>query len=219
MKKILPILFIIVSLTLSGCSIKKEYDLHGKEQVEALREEAKGWQSGRYLFTDLGTGEMNQAFSFMYNSDGSQTYLYEHITEGSYYIEYYGGGMIYILDGENISVLDEGSADYVSYNKDNPHPYSAGDLLFYENLFVRSSVENSDDQGNVTYLYNYDTDKINRSLGTSLKSFVTTYAFDQEGNFMYFTQSNSDGENDFSYRIELVDINSITKIENPMMSE
>ena len=221
MKKTLPILFIIVSLTLTltGCSIKKENSLHGKEQVEALREEAKGWQSGRYLFTNLETGEMYQAFSFMYGTDGVQTCLYEQVTDGNYYAEYNDGNRLYVTDGESAAVYNTGSGGYESYNKENPHPYSTGDFLFYENLFVQSSAESSDSQGNVTYLYNYDTDKINKTLGTTLKSFVTTYTFDQSGNFLYFTQTNSNGETEYSYRIDLVDINSLTEIENPAIAD
>ena len=215
-KKIIPILFIIVCLTLTGCSIKKENSLHGKEQIEALREEAKGWQSGRYLLTDLVTGETDQVFSFMYDTDGSQIYLYEKVIDNNYYAEYYGRGLLYIFDGENVAVYNTESDGYESYSKDNPHPYSTGDLLFYENLFVMSSAESTDDKGNITYMYNYDTDKINKALGTSLTKFVTTYTFDSEGNFLDFTQSNSDGSEDVSYMIELLDINALTEIENSM---
>ena len=216
-KKIIPILLIIcMCFALGGCSDKKETGIHGREQVEKLRAEAAGWQSGRYLFTDLDSGETNQAFSFMYNADGSQTYLYERVTNGDYYTEYYGGGMIYILDGGNIMLLNENSEDYVYYNKDNPHPYSTGELLFYVEEYISGSEEIPFDNGVITYVYDYDTDKMNKAIGTSLISFSTAYAFDAEGNFLRFTQSNSDGENDYSYMIELVDINAVTKIENPM---
>ena len=219
MKKIIPILFIIVSLAFGGCSIKKENLLAGKEQVEALREAAKGWESGRYLFTDLSTGDTNQVFSFMYEPDGSQVYLYETVSGDTYTAEYYGQGTIWLFDGEEVSVHNASSGDYEQYTKDNPHPYSTGDLLFYENLFVLSSAESTDGSGNTTYLYNYDTGRINNALGTSLTKFITTYTFDAEGNFLSFTQSNSDGSEEYSYMIELLDINSLTEIENPMNTE
>lgn len=219
MKKIIPILFIIVclTLTLTGCSVKKENPLAGKEQIEALREDAKTWTSGRYLFTDLASGETNQVFSFMYDTDGSQIYLYETVRDGVYTAEYYRENMIWFFDGEDVSVYNADSDEYESYSKDNPHPYSVGELLFYENLFVQSSAESTDDEGNVTYLYNYDTDKINKALGTSLTKFITTYTFDADGNLLSFTQSNSDGSGDYSYMIELLDINALTRIENPMV--
>lgn len=219
MKKIIPILFIIVCLTLTGCSPKKEASLCGQEQIEALRQEAKNWTSGRYLLTDLKTGETNQVFSFMYEPDGSQVYLYETLNDYIYTAEYYGQGMLWIFDGESTAVYNTDGGEYEQYTRDNPHPYSTGDLLFYESLFVMSSAESTDDKGNVTYLYNYDTDKINKSLGTSLAKFVTAYTFDSDGNFLNFTQNNSDGSEDSSYMIELLDINALTEVENPMAAE
>lgn len=216
MKKIIPILLIICTcLTLGGCSAEKKSGIHGKSQVEAFRAEAVGWESGRYLFTDLETGETYQVFSFMYNADGTQTCLLERINNGNYYAEYNGGGMIYILDGENLSVINEGNENYVSYSKDSPHPYSTGDLLFYVEPYIKDSSENPDEQGNVTYVYNYDTNKINDSLGTSLTGFSTAYTFDSEGNFLYFAESNSDGDGSYAYMIEVLDANQITEIENP----
>ena len=218
-KKIMPLLFTIVCLTLGGCSIKKENDLHGREQVEALREEAKDWTSGRYLFTDLKTGEMYQAFSFMYASDGSQIYLHEQVRDEEYHAEYNDGSRIYITDGKTVEIYNTGREDYVSYSRDEPHPYSTGVLLFYENLFVKSSAASSDEQNNITYVYNYDTGKINDSLGTSLSKFITSYTFDKDGDFLFFTQSNSSGGDEYSYRIDVVDVNAIDVIENPMMAE
>ncbi len=185
------------------------------EQVEAFRNEAKNWQSGRYLLTNLDTGEMDQAFSFVNNPDGSQSYLYEKVTDGNYYAEYSSDGIFQIIDGGNASVYRKGSDGYIGYDKDNPHPYSTGGLLFYENLFVLTSSEEIDPDGGKIYLYIYNTDKINEVLGTSLAEFQTTYKFDKDGNFVFFTQSNSDGKTEYSYMIEVMDVNAVDKIENP----
>lgn len=218
MKKIIPILLLmcICLASLTGCSLKKENELHGKAQVEAFCEAARTWQSGRYLLTNLDTGEMNQAFSFANNEDGSQDYLYERVTDGNYYAEYSADGEFVIVDGDAVSVAKEGGEGYIAYDTENPHPYATGDLLFYENLFVKSSAENADEKGNVSYVYIYDTEKINEALGTKLSSFTTVYTFDASGNFLHFTQSNSDGENGYSYMIEVLEINSVTEIENPI---
>lgn len=219
MKKLIPIL-LIICCTLVGCSLKKEYDLCGKEQVEAFRSEASSWQSGRYLLTNLDTGEMNQAFSFMNNSDGTQTYLYERVSdEGEYYAEYSGGSEFYLIDGDTVSLHKESSDGYIAYDSENPHPYSTGGLLFYENLFVKGSEESTDEQGNVTYIYTYDTEKINEALNTSLTEFVTTYTFDKDGGFLYFTQSSTNAEASYSYMIEVIEANALTEIENPAIEE
>ncbi len=218
MKKIfLTLAAVLLCFALSACSLQKEYELYGKERVEALREEAKTWRSGRYLLTNLDTDVMNQAFSFMYNADGTQTYLYEIVSEdGEYSAEYSDGHTLYTLNEGTALMIKEGAENYVSYNEENPHPYSTGDLLFYENLFVKSSEEIKDG-GNVIYRYYYDTDKINETLDTKLAEFVTEYVFDENGSFLFFTQKNSDGETSYAYKIELTDINGLTEIENPIV--
>lgn len=218
MKKIfLTLAAILLCFALPSCSLQKEYELYGKERVEDLREEAKTWRSGRYLLTNLDTDVMDQAFSFMYNADGTQTYLYEIVSEdGGYYAEYSDGHTLYTLDEGTALMIKEGAENYVSYSEENPHPYSTGDLLFYENLFVKSSEEVTEG-GNVIYRYYYNTDKINETLDTKLSEFVTEYVFNENGSFLFFTQKNSDGETSYAYKIELLDINSLTEIENPIV--
>ena len=220
MKKILAVLLLICTATsLCGCSIKKEYDLHGKEQVEALRESAKGWQSGRYLLTNLDTDVMNQAFSFMYDEDGFQIYLYEKISdEGNYYAEFSDREAFYIIDDGMANVYKAGSEGYIFYDRNDPHPYSTGDLLFYENLFVKSSEEIPQEDGGADYVYYYNVDKINDTLGTNLTEFVTEYVFGADGEFEYFVQKNSDGESSYAYRIDIIDANGLTEIENPALA-
>ncbi len=213
MKRIVPILLTIV-YCMTGCSLRKEYDLYGKDKVEAFRAEAAQWQSGRYLVTDIETGIMTQAFSFKYEADGSQSYLYEQVSGANYYAEYSSGGVMEIYDGETVTVLNEGDKGYVSYDKENPHPYSTGDLLFYVNLFVKSSLESSE-AGNTVYLYNYDTDKLNETQGTSFTAFSTKYVFDGSENFLYFEMSNTSAAGVSSYRIEVMDVNAIQEIERP----
>lgn len=216
MKKILLVILIICVTAFGGCSLKKEYDIAGKDKVEALREEALGWRSGRYMLTNLDTGETNQVFSFMYNGDGSQSYLYETLNDGEYYAEYSGGGDLYILDSGTATVIREGGEGYVSYSESEPHPYSTGDLLFYENLYVKSSVETDGGNGTVIYTYYYNVDKINEALGTDLTEFYTVYTFDAQGEFVNFVQHNSAPDGSYSYMIELIDINNVTEIENPV---
>ena len=218
MKKIFVVLLLIVCVTaLGGCSLKKEYELAGKVQIEAFRNEAKGWRSGRYLLTNLDTGEMNQAFSFMYNGDGTQSYLYEVVSDGNYYAEYSDGALLYVVDGGNSAVINEGGEGYVKYSEDEPHPYSMGELLFYANLFVKSSAEVPVEVG-TSYVYYYNTDKINETLGTSLSEFYTSYVFDSSGEFLYFEQHSTNAEGSYAYRIEVIDAGMLTEIENPVVN-
>ena len=218
-KKFIPILLIMcICFALGGCSGEEEKKpgICGSEQVEALRAAAAGWESGRYLFTDLLTGETNQVFSFMYNADGTQIYLYEKVIDGVYYAEYNDGTAIYILDGETISIVRPGSDGFVSYSRDNPHPYSTGDLLFYVKEYIGRSEEIPLEQNAVAYEHYYNTDKMNKATGSVLTNFAVSYTFDADGNFLYFTQNSFDGENSSSYMIETVDENSVTAIDNPV---
>ncbi len=215
MKRIVPIL-LIICICFTGCSLKKVVELEGREQVEAFTASAKTWQSGRYMLTNLDTGETDQVFSFVNKSDGKQEYLYERIVDGTLYTEYSDGEQVCFTSETNGEVVQgDGAEDNVLYTVENPHPYSTGDLLFYVNLYASGSTAETDSEGNVTYTYIYDTEKINKALGTSLSSFVTTYTFDKDGGFLYFTQSNSDGENSYAYMIEVIDANLLTELENP----
>ncbi|MBP1549638.1 MAG: hypothetical protein J6A05_06500 [Oscillospiraceae bacterium] len=216
MRRVVPVLLLICIclMSLTGCSLKKVVELDGREQVEAFVAEAKTWQSGRYLLTNVVTGETDQVFSFMNNADGTQSYLYERLVDGVIFVEYSDGVRYYKSDAEVVAIYDDGTGICTT---ENPHPYSTGDLLFYVNLYALGSSSETDDEGNVTYTYIYDTAKINEALGTALSSFSTTYTFDKDGNFLYFTQKNSDGVSGYSYMIEIIDENAITELENPVV--
>lgn len=223
MKKIFAALLLIVctaagAAALSGCSLKKEYELAGRERVEAFRNEAAGWRSGRYLLTNIDTGNTDRVFSFMYNEDGTQSYLYEAAEDGNYYAEYSDGSLLYVVDGGNAAVINEGGEGYAKYTEEEPHPYSKGELLFYVNLFVKSSAEAPAD-GGTSYVYYYDTEKINGTLGTTLTEFYTKYVFDGTGAFLYFEQHSTNAEGSYAYRIECIDMNALTEIENPALEK
>lgn len=214
-KRIVPVL-LLICICLTGCSLKKVVELDGREQVEAFIAEAAGWQSGCYVLTNLDTGEADSVFTFINGSDGVQSYLYESIADGAAYVEYSDGKIFCTVDGDEMSICNEGDEGYVSYTAENPHPYSTGNLLFYVNLYASGSTAETDSDGNVTYTYIYDVGKINKAMGTSLDSFVTTFTFDADGNFVNFTQSNTDGESSYAYMVEVLDVNSVAELENPL---
>ncbi|MCM1328868.1 MAG: hypothetical protein NC253_05440 [Ruminococcus sp.] len=216
MKKFCTVLLIIMCMTLPGGCAQKENNLPGRERVEAFRAEAKAWRSGRYLLTNLETGETDQAFSFMYGGDGSQSYLYEISDGGEYYAEYSDGNLLYVLDGGVGAVISEGGEGYVRYTEEEPHPYSTGDLLFYVSPFIKSGAEAAANDG-TSYVYYYNVDKINESLGTTLTEFYTSYVFDGEGDFLYFEQHSTNSEGSYAYRIEVIDTDAVTEIENPVV--
>ncbi len=219
MKKVFAIL-LIMCICMTGCSLKKVIELEGREQVEEFVNSAKTWQSGRYMLTNLDTNATDQVFSFMNNTDGTQSFLYENISEdGKMFVEYSDGRIFRSGNEGEVKEYPEGDDGYVSFTADEPHPYATGELLFYVNLYALGSSSETDGYGNITYKYTYDTEKINKAVGTSLTKFETTYTFDKEGNFLYFTQTNSDGEESYSYMIEVLDVNSVTELDIPEAME
>ncbi len=218
MKRFLPILLTIcMCFGLSGCVENK--DIAGKEQVEALREAAKEYRSGRYLIMNAETNILEQVFSFMYNEDGTQTFLYEIEQNGAYYAEYSDGKSFYRGSPESFEILDESSPEYQAYTEKEPHPYSDAQLLFYINNYISSSETGSDDNGNTLYYYTYDTEKISEALGVEVTEFATSYAFDANGGFIYFRQYNVADGVIANYDISIVEENALTEIANPFVSE
>lgn len=212
---IIPIL-LLMCIMLSACQSRDPFV--GEDRIKALRSEAAEYNSARYFLVNVDSGKLEQVFTYCYNDDGTQSYMYE--TEGSeYYVEYSDGKKL--LRG-NLNLHEEvpqGVDEFAVYTKKEPHPYSDGQLLFYVADAISSAEQTTDAAGNTLYIYYYDTEKLNKMMGGSLTDFVTSYSFDGSGNFVYFRQHNvsSDGQS-FTYEISMQDVNAIATVENPFES-
>lgn len=215
MKKLFLMFSVLVTvIALTACGTKQ--DLVGMDKIEALRAAAEVYESGCYVIRNNADGEIEQTFTFMYDTDDTQIYYCEGYDADGYYAEYSNGKELFRERngvGEAIPSNDEG---YVSYTRKQPHPYSTGQLFFYINSYVSSTEETTDGEGNTLYIYKYDTEKMNKEMGTELTGFATSYAFDSTGEFVYFRQSNSDKDGSYSYEITTESVNGITSIENPI---
>lgn len=215
----------IIVICLSGCAQKKEYP--GCDKIEALRDSAAGYDSARYFITNVETGVLEQVFTFMYDTDDSQIYLCEGVdADGNYYAEYSNGREVFRTEHGIGMVVPSSDETFAVYTRKDPHPYSTGQLFFYVNGYISSAEETADGEGNTLYLYHYDTEKINKALGNTLTEFATSYAFDADGNFVYFRQHNAsdvkyeDGTVSnvgYTYEITVEEINNITEVENPVV--
>lgn len=225
-KFLLPVLLCgIIAVGLSGCTQKKEYP--GSDKIEALRDSAAGYNSARYFITNVETDVLEQVFTFMYDEDGSQIYLCEGVdADGNYYAEYSNGREVFRTEHGVGIVVPSSDESFAVYTRKEPHPYSTGQLFFYVNGYIASAEEGTDGEGNTLYLYHYDTEKINKALGNTLTEFATSYAFDADGNFVYFRQHNAsdvtyeDGTVSnvgYTYEITVEEVNNITKVENPVV--
>ncbi len=220
MKKITAVLLIMcVSLGLmTGCVKKNEYV--GMEKIEALRNEASEYDSARYFITNVETDVLEQVFTFMYEGSdkkSAQIYLCEGVQGGEYYAEYSNGIELYREENGVGAIIPSSDDTYASYTRKDPHPYSTGELFFYVNGYIDSAEETTDADGNTLYIYTYNTEKINKALKSALTVFATSYAFDSDGNFVYFRQHNASETESYTYEITVDEINSVTEIENPVI--
>lgn len=212
---IIPIL-LLMCIILSSCQSRDPFV--GEDMIKALRSEAAEYTSARYLLINVETDILEQVFTYRYNDDGTQSYLYE--TEGSeYYAEYSDGKTLLRGSMTSYEEVPQGVDEFAVYTKKEPHPYSDGQLLFYVEGAISSAEQTADAEGNTLYIYYYDTEKLNQMMGGSLTDFVTSYAFDGSGEFVYFRQHNAseDGQS-FTYEITLQDINAIDAVDNPFES-
>lgn len=214
MKKLMLVISVLAAvLSFTACG---KQELVGMDKIEALRDYAASCESGCYIIRNTENDEIEQTFTFMYDTDDTQIYYCEGYDSDGYYAEYSNGKELFRERNGEGSVIPSTDESYASYTKKEPHPYSTGQLFFYVNSYVASAEETTDSEGNTLYIYSYDTGRLNKSLKTSLTEFATSYAFDSNGDFVYFRQVNSDGSGTYSYGIEIENLNSITSIENPI---
>lgn len=217
------LLMCICMAVFTGCAEEKTFV--GIEKIESFRAEAAGYDSARYYIENVDTNVMEQVFSFYYDSGGSQIYLCEGVEGENYYAEFSNGVELFREENNESAIIPSTDESYAAYTKKEPHPYSNAQLLFYVKNYIDYAEEGLDDEGNTLYVYTYDIVGINEALGNNLTTFATSYAFDKEGNFVYFRQHNSSDATDengnvinqgYTYEITIDDINSVTEIENPV---
>lgn len=210
---------IIIIIGLSGCSVKN--NAAGTKIIEEFRKSASRYESARYFITNMENDTLEEVFTFYYTSDDKMVYLLEEVRDGVYTAEYNNGDEMYLTGEEGSNILKYGESGFESYSRKEPHPYAEGQLLFYVKDYIVSSSETVDENGNSIINYHYDSDRMNKKLGKSFTEFKTSYVFDKDGRFLYFTQQNStveDGEVfSYDYMIEIADANNISEIENPVI--
>lgn len=218
MKKLILMLSVLVTvIALTACGSKQE--LVGMDKIEALRAAAESYDSGCYVIRNNADGEIEQTFTFMYDTDDTQIYYCEGFDTDGYYAEYSNGRELFRERNGVGTAVPSSDENYVAYTRKKPHPYSTGQLFFYINSYVASAEETTDGEGNTLYIYKYDTESMNKKMNTELTDFATSYAFDSEGNFVYFRQANSGRDGNYSYEITTESVNSITSIENPIKTD
>ncbi len=222
--KSMAAILLLICFCMMSC-VPSKPDIAGADKIEAFREKASEFKSGRYFLTNIlgegsGTGdELEEVFTFRYNDDGTLSYHHEQMRDGVYYAEYSDGSSLYVERGGEVHQVPESDAAYEAYSESDKHPYADGQLLFYVSGYIKDSSETVDENGNFIYIHNYDAEKMNGQLGRNLTGFTTEYVFDSGGEFIYFTQYNSAEEGgviyDYAYMIEIIGADRMPVIENP----
>ncbi|MDR0986151.1 MAG: membrane lipoprotein lipid attachment site-containing protein [Ruminococcus sp.] len=210
MKKFLSAILIL--LTLTACGIGEPALLVGQAEIQSVIDAAASMNSGRYVITNLATGEPQEVFSFMFTEDGTQIWLdeteYRDASTGEYVREYR------YFDG-TVEKSSDGSETTASYTKDEPYQMSTGVLLFFIPGLVETAVESTTDDGFTVYTWDYDAKKLREqsSALANVLTFRTTYLFDTEGNFLVMTEHITyENEPPSDYQIEIIDRNAVTEI-------
>jgi hypothetical protein len=201
---------------LSGCA--KNAKIEGADVIENFRDTVTGYQSARYFLTDTQNDVLEEVFTFRYDGD-VMVYLHDK----KYSREFGDASGLYfddLTDGEEPYVFAKGDSGFEVYTRENPHPYADAQLLFYVRGYIAESSVLPGEGGSVVYEYKYDVDGINKELGRTYTEFITQYVFDEDGDFIYFLQSNSSFAEEkiqsHSYMVEIGEINNISSIKNPM---
>ncbi|MDR0947261.1 MAG: hypothetical protein LBM87_05930 [Ruminococcus sp.] len=178
----------------------------GTDRVEAFLTEASGFNSGRYLITNLNTGVTEQVFSFYFESDGTERFLLELSDGVNYSYSYYNGVDLTNSAGEKTSVNS-------SYTRENPYPMGDGSLLFYVPELIAESREFTDDADNTVFEYIYDTEQLNTLSNTDYNEFMTVWVFNNKDEFVLMSRSitNKDGMVEI-YQMEVIDVNGVFEI-------
>jgi hypothetical protein len=209
MKKLYAAIFII--LTLTACNIESK-PLLGQAELQSVIDAAASLNSGRYVITNLTTGEPQEVFSFMFTDDGTQIWLdeteYLDADTGEYVRSYT------YYDGVNITTSD-GTETPAVYTKDAPYQMSTGVLLFFIPDLVKSAASHTTDDGFTVYTWEYDAQKLKQNTAalSDILSFKTTYLFDVEGAFLAMTEHITyENAPPSDYQIEIIDKNKVTEI-------
>jgi hypothetical protein len=209
MKKFFAAIFIVLMLT--ACNTARE-PLLGQAELQSVIDAAASLSSGRYVITNLATGEPQEVFSFMFTEDGTQIWLdeteYKDADTGEYVRSYT------YYDGVNITTSD-GTSTPAVYTKDEPYQMSTGVLLFFIPDLVKTATVNTTDDGFTIYTWDYDVQKLtqNSPALSGAQTFKTTYLFDSEGIFLAMTEHITyEVDPPSDYQIEIIERNEVTEI-------
>lgn len=227
MKALVISLIAAFALVFSGCSaIAPE----GYQAVKAAKEKYESLDSARVVMEDISEGATLMEFSFYVNGKDEMVFSY---SGGGEYAYSDGAEFFYKTAGaEEWEIIGPGDEGYIYniYNREYRYPYARGSIFFLDGTSVESASVIGSADGPMSVTYVYDADKLNKNSVSGLEnvssfsSLTVTYTIDGDGCITEFTETgrvtDSDGvESDFNIRISVYDMNGITEIPRPDISE
>lgn len=217
MKKLYIIVPVICIMMFTSCGGKK---IEGEELIVNARRKCAEFDSATLLLTDEENDEVQQSFSYMYNKDGSMTYLFFSVTDGNEYLEYNDGRELSVLKDGEMTQTPENDINFVGFSRDSPHPNAGeGLVLFNKDLITKSSRLDGENQTVITHEYNVKKfKKVNKELG-EVKKFMIMYYFSNDGELNFYTENTQINRNgaisENTYKVDILETDMIKKIEKP----
>lgn len=209
---------LITCLCISGCSKTPEYT--GKTDIEKARSLHTGLESAKLTMTDNISGEAIQEIEYLFVGE-VMTYMYMGKAGGKTYYEYNNGtelDFVTLPDEKEWSFVAKGSEGYYTYSKLSRHYFADGDQLFAVYPTAISDVVLTEgEDGSKTYAYMYNAEALKdyeafEGMG-DIAIFTMTYNLDSDGYCTRFTNDYTMDDINYSYTVEISEMNGIEKIE------
>ena len=217
MKKILPIILtLIICISLTACGSKRQ----GQQEIENYRKSFSKLESAHIIIKDTINDKTVQDLTFKY--DGKiMVYSYLSAYGEEPFYEFNDGKKLYVKKNDKLTEYSKGK--FKVYTKKEPHPNASEQIFFLMPKYITMDAVTTTEEGTTTITYIYDTQKLSKVMKAdenqgTLKSFITEYAFDKDGNFLYLDEKSTfesdKGETKNEYRITVGGENKITEVVN-----
>lgn len=216
-KRVLALILLIVSsLALSACQQEK---VLGQELIEQAKEDFESLDSGKITVTNLETNTIEQELEFKYDEVGLLIYAIQGESIDDKYCQYNNGYQFYTINKDEYKLIKKGDREFQAYTKDVKYPQLSARYLYFDETKISETTTSQTETTDV-FEYDYIASQISgeNALG-QLESFKVVYTFNKDGEMMHFDEISiykNNGKNDeYHYRIEITEKNSITKVEIP----
>jgi hypothetical protein len=202
----------MVPAVLTGCGSVK--DAEGADLILDARKEYAQLDSAKVIMTNLGTGEVDQEFTFKYDEKDVCVFSYYGKNGDDVYAQFNNGVEDMKYENGEYSHTVRGDRAFNQYTRSAKHPQADEGLLVYTPQAVKKA-EKTEKDGEISVKYEYDLKKLGADIeGVKATGFETEYRFTDGGELLWFTETTYSKDETYSYKIEITERNSVDKVEN-----